>query len=148
MLNKVQIIGNLGADPEVRTLNDGAKVTNIRVACTERWKDSAGERREKTEWVRVSLWGDGPANYLQFAQKGTTIYAEGKLETRKYTDNAGVEKYSTEVVVNYKAGGAVKILSGGVDREEEPAQARQTRSRAKTKPAQPAQQDLDDEIPF
>lgn len=145
MLNKVQLIGNLGADPETRTLNDGGKVTNLRVACTEKWTDSTGAKREKTEWVRVSLWGDGPANYLEYAQKGTMVFVEGKLETRKWTDNSGADRYSTEVVVNYKAGGTVKILNGGVDRQEDQAK---TRGRGKSKPRTQTPAELDDEIPF
>jgi len=118
MMNKAQLIGRLGADPEIRTLNDGGKVTNLRLATSETWKDrDNGERREKTEWHRVTVWGEGPAKYLGYAKKGSLVLIEGKIETRKYTDSAGVEKYATEIVVQSR-GGQIKILADGVDRDE------------------------------
>lgn len=113
-MNKAQLIGNLGKDPEIRTLNDGGKVTNLSLATSESWKDRAtGERREKTQWHRVTVWGDGPAKYLAYAKSGTLVMIEGMIETRKYTDSAGVEKYATEIVVRGR-GGQVKILARGV----------------------------------
>lgn len=153
MLNKVQLIGRLGADPETRTLNDGAKVTNLRVATGETWKDREGQRHEKTEWHRVTVWGEGSAKYLGFAEKGTMVFVEGKLATRKWTDNEGQDRYATEIVVQPKGGGQVKILTDGVERQatEEPQPEPQTKGRRGKKA--PAQQeefsaDLDDEIPF
>lgn len=149
MLNKAQLIGRLGADPETRTLNDGAKVTNLRVATSESWKDGSGERRERTEWHRITVWGEGSAKYLQYAEKGTMVFVEGKLTTRKYTDNDGVERYSTEIQVHHKAGGQVKILTDGVDQPDaEPEPEPETRSRSRKRAAQPPAADLDDEIPF
>ncbi|WP_293683077.1 single-stranded DNA-binding protein [uncultured Phenylobacterium sp.] len=149
MLNKVTLIGFLGADPEVRSLSDGARVTNLRLATSESWKDrSSGERRERTEWHRVTLWGDGIANYLGYACKGTLVMVEGKLETRKWTDNEGHDRYSTEIVVNQKGGGQVKILRDGVDAQpEEPEPQPRTRGRRKAQPSGNASADTD-EIPF
>lgn len=150
MLNKVTLIGFLGADPEARSLNDGARVTNLRVATSESWKDrSSGERRERTEWHRVTLWGDGIANYLAYARKGTLVMVEGKLETRKWTDNDGHDRYSTEIVVNQKGGGQVKILRDGADaQEQEPEPAPRTRGHKKAQQREDASTNLDDEIPF
>lgn len=151
MLNKVTLIGFLGADPEVRSLNDGARVTNLRLATSESWKDrSSGERRERTEWHRVTLWGDGIANYLAYACKGTLVMVEGKLETRKWTDSEGHDRYSTEIVVNQKGGGQVKILRDGVDaQEQEPEPQPQTRTRGRKKAQQPQTSSSDmDDIPF
>ena len=152
MMNRVTLIGNLGADPEIRSLNDGGKVSTLRVATTESWKDrDSGERREKTEWHRVTVWGEPSAKYLNAAQKGTQVMVEGKLTTRKWTDNDGVERYSTEITVNEISG--LKILSRGVPREQEekpPAQSRRSRtsSRTRQQPTENFSADLDDEIPF
>ncbi|MEW5686197.1 MAG: single-stranded DNA-binding protein [Pseudomonadota bacterium] len=111
MLNKVQLIGRLGADPEIRSLNDGAKVTNLRLATTETWKGrETGERKERTEWHRVTVWGDGAAKYLSHASKGAMLLVEGRLRARKWTDADGAERISTEVVVQTRGGGDVKIL--------------------------------------
>ncbi|TAL44433.1 MAG: single-stranded DNA-binding protein [Salinibacterium sp.] len=149
MINQVTLVGNLGADPEVRSLNDGGKVTNVRVATTETWMKD-GERREKTEWHRVTIWGEPSAKYLAYAKKGTKVYVQGKLTTRKWSDQDGVERYSTEIVVNEING--VKILDGGREREQEQpqTQARRSRStsRAKAQPREEFSANLDDEIPF
>lgn len=148
MLNKAQLIGRLGADPETRALNDGAQVTNLRVATSESWKDSSGVRRERTEWHRVTVWGDGSAKYLQYAEKGTMVFVEGKLTTRKWTDNEGQDRYSTEIQVHHKAGGQVKILTDGVERSEpQPEPKPEPKGRGKRKPAETFAAD-DSEIPF
>lgn len=130
MLNKTQLIGRLGADPEVRSLNDGAKVTNLRLATTETWKDrETGERKERTEWHRVTVWGDGPAKYLGHATKGSMLLIEGRLCTRKWADTDGVERSATEVVVQTRGGGQVRILGGRADdqgRQSKPSAGRQT----------------------
>lgn len=119
MLNKTQLIGRLGADPEIRSLNDGAKVTNLRLATTDTWKDrETGERKERTEWHRVTVWGDGAAKYLAHATKGAMLLIEGRLCTRKWTDADGVERATTEVVVQPRAGGQMKILADRADRRE------------------------------
>jgi len=132
MLNKTQLIGRLGADPEVRSLNDGAKVTNLRIATTETWKDrDSGERRERTEWHRVTVWGEGSANYLAHARKGAMVLIEGRLRARKWTDANGAERTSTEVVVQPRAGGQVQILGSRPDHRDRPSKP-STRRRTPT----------------
>ncbi|MEE2692219.1 MAG: single-stranded DNA-binding protein [Pseudomonadota bacterium] len=100
-VNKVILIGNLGADPEVRQTQDGRPIANLRVATSETWKDrNTGERREKTEWHRVVIFSEGLARVAeQYLKKGSKVYIEGQLQTRKWTDQSGQEKYSTEVVL-------------------------------------------------
>lgn len=96
-LNKVQLIGNLGQDPELRYSSTGAPVVTISVATTERWKDKAGEKRERTEWHRVEAWGHQAKYIGEFARKGSSLYIEGSLATDRFVDNAGVERLSTKV---------------------------------------------------
>ncbi len=100
-LNLCQFIGNLGRDPEVRALKDGSKVVNLSLAVSESWKDkSSGERKERTEWVRVVIWDEMLADIAEkYLCKGSKVYLEGSLQTRKWTDQQGVDKYSTEVVL-------------------------------------------------
>ena len=100
-VNKVILIGNLGADPEIRRTQDGRPIANLRLATSESWRDKAtGERKEKTEWHRVVIFSEGLCKIAeQYLKKGSKIYIEGQLQTRKYTDKDGVEKYSTEVVL-------------------------------------------------
>src|SRR5215468_8246689 len=128
-VNKVILVGNLGRDPEVRRLNSGEPVVNLSIATSENWKDkNSGERREKTEWHRVVIFNENLARIAeQYLKKGSKVYLEGQLQTRKYTDQAGVEKYSTEVVLqNYR--GELTLLdgrnqSGGGDDYAEPVGA-------------------------
>src|SRR5437660_12916093 len=100
-VNKVILVGNLGKDPEVRRMQDGRPVVNLSVATSENWRDkNTGERREKTEWHRVVIFSEGLAKIAeQYLKKGSKVYLEGQLQTRKYTDAQGVEKYSTEIVL-------------------------------------------------
>ena len=100
-VNKVILIGNLGADPEIRRTQDGRPIANLRVATSESWRDKAsGERKEKTEWHRVVIFNEGLCKVAeQYLKKGAKVYIEGALQTRKWTDQSGVEKYSTEVVL-------------------------------------------------
>ncbi|MCF6271750.1 MAG: single-stranded DNA-binding protein [Rhodobacteraceae bacterium] len=100
-VNKVIILGNLGADPEVRTFNNGNKVCNLRIATTESWRDkSSGEKREKTEWHSVAIFSEGLVRVAeQYLRKGSSVYIEGKLQTRKWQDQSGNDRYSTEVVL-------------------------------------------------
>ena len=100
-VNKVILIGNLGADPEIRRTQDGRPIANLRIATSESWRDKAtGERKEKTEWHRVVIFSEGLCKIVeQYLKKGSKIYIEGQLQTRKYNDKDGVEKYSTEVVL-------------------------------------------------
>ena len=101
-VNKVTLIGNLGADPEIRTFQNGGKVCNLRIATSERWRDkNSGENREKTEWHTVAIFQEGLVRVCeQYLRKGSTVYIEGKLQTRKWQDQSGNDRYSTEVVLN------------------------------------------------
>jgi single-strand DNA-binding protein len=100
-INKVILVGNLGKDPEIRRTQDGRPIANLSVATSETWRDKAtGERKEKTEWHRVVIFNEGLAKVAeQYLKKGAKVYVEGSLQTRKWTDQSGVEKYSTEVVL-------------------------------------------------
>lgn len=99
MLNQCNFIGNLGADPEVRSFQNGGKVANLRLAVTERWKKD-GEQKEKTEWVSVAVFGDGLAGVCErYLRKGSKVFVSGKLATRKWQDQTGADRYSTEVVL-------------------------------------------------
>lgn len=100
-LNKVMLIGNLGADPEIRSFQNGGKVANLRVATTETWKDrNTGERQERTEWHSVAIFSEGLVNVVErYLKKGSKVYIEGKLQTRKWQDQSGNDRYSTEVVL-------------------------------------------------
>ena len=105
-VNKVILIGNLGRDPEIRHTNDGRPIANLSVATSEQWRDrNSGERREKTEWHRVVIFDEKICEVAQkYLQKGSTVYLEGSLQTRKWTDQQGVEKYTTEVVLQRFSG--------------------------------------------
>ena len=100
-LNKVMLIGNLGADPEIRSFQNGGKVANLRIATSETWKDrNTGERQERTEWHTVAIFSEGLVNVVErFLKKGSKVYIEGKLQTRKWQDQNGQDRYSTEVVL-------------------------------------------------
>ena len=112
-LNKVMIIGNLGRDPEVRSFQNGGKVCNLRIATSETWKDkNTGERREKTEWHSVAIFQEGLVSVAErFLKKGSKVYIEGKLQTRKWQDQSGQDRYSTEVVLQ-GYGGTLTMLDG------------------------------------
>ncbi|MGE4279550.1 MAG: single-stranded DNA-binding protein [Magnetospirillum sp.] len=112
-VNKVILVGNLGRDPEVRTAQDGSKIVNLNIATSESWKDrSSGERREKTEWHRVVIFNPNLADVAErFLKKGSSVYVEGALQTRKWTDQSGQEKYSTEVVIG-RFKGELTLLGG------------------------------------
>jgi single-strand DNA-binding protein len=112
-VNKVIIIGNLGRDPEVRSFQNGGKVVNLNIATSETWRDKqSGERKERTEWHRVSILNENLAKVAeQYLKKGSKVYIEGQLETRKWTDQSGAEKYTTEVVLRpYR--GELTLLDG------------------------------------
>src|SRR5690606_27020735 len=100
-VNKVILVGNLGRDPEIRSLNNGDRVANLRIATSETWRDKAtGERKEKTEWHSVVIFNDNIVKVAEnYLKKGSTVYVEGSLQTRKWTDQQGVEKYTTEIVI-------------------------------------------------
>lgn len=140
-VNKVIIIGNLGRDPEIRTMQNGGRIANLSVATSESWKDkNTGERKERSEWHRVVVFNDALVGVAErFLRKGSKVYLEGQLETRKWTDNAGVEKYSTEVVLRpYR--GELTMLDGKKDSQQEEQQAESQYF--------PDLTDIDDDIPF
>jgi len=114
-LNKATIIGHLGSDPEVRSLASGAKVVNFSVATSETWRDKAsGEKKERTEWHRVVIWSEGLAKVAEtYLKKGSKVYLEGQLQTRKWKDQSGADKYTTEIVLN--GFGASLIMLDGRD---------------------------------
>ncbi|MEY4880079.1 MAG: hypothetical protein RJB62_1548 [Pseudomonadota bacterium] len=147
-LNKVILIGNLGRDPEVRRLSSGEPVVNLSIATSESWRDKAsGERKERTEWHRVVIFNENLAKVAeQYLRKGAKVYLEGQIQTRKYTDKDGVEKYSTEIVLQRFRGELVMLDSrgeggGGGDR---PAMASSGSDSGRSF----ERSDMDDEIPF
>ncbi|MDO8297627.1 MAG: single-stranded DNA-binding protein [Caulobacter sp.] len=155
-VNKVILVGNLGKDPEIRTLNSGDRVANLSLATSETWRDrTSGERKERTEWHRVVIFNDNLVKVAeQYLKKGSTIYIEGALQTRKWTDQQGVEKYSTEVVLQ-KFRGELTMLGGRGDgggaSRDEGGDFGGYSSGDRAQPSGPKESfsaDLDDEIPF
>ncbi|MDZ4276408.1 MAG: single-stranded DNA-binding protein [Erythrobacter sp.] len=112
-LNKVMLIGNLGADPEIRSFQNGGKVANLRIATSETWKDrQTGERKEKTEWHTVAIFSEGLVGVVErYLKKGSKVFVEGKLQTRKWQDQSGQDRYSTEIVIQ-GLGGTLTMLDG------------------------------------
>lgn len=109
-LNKVMLIGNLGADPEVRSFQNGGKVCNLRIATTESWKDRDGQRQERTEWHSVAIFQEGLVNVAErYLRKGSKVFIEGQLQTRKWQDSSGADRYSTEIVLR-GFGGTLTML--------------------------------------
>jgi len=156
-INKVILVGNLGRDPEVRMTQNGAKVVNMRLATSEQWKDRDGNRQERTEWHSIVIFNDHLAGIAErFLHKGSKIYVEGQLQTRKWTDQQGVEKYTTEVMLG-KFRGDIQMLdsrgdSGGSGQygegnNDQGGGQRDTGTREQNAPSGGAS-DLDDEIPF
>ena len=153
-VNKVILIGNLGRDPEVRTLNSGDKVASFSIATSETWRDrTSGERKERTEWHRISIFNDNLVKVAeQYLRKGSKVYIEGALQTRKYTDAAGVEKTTTEIVLQ-KFRGELTMLDGRGDgdsggRESEGGGFSPGPRATPSGPRETFTADLDDEIPF
>lgn len=145
-LNKVMLIGNVGRDPEIRAMSSGDKVANLSLATSERWKDkNSGEQKEKTEWHRVTVWDDQIVGVIErYVKKGDKIYVEGELQTRKWTDQSGAEKYSTEVVLQKFRGKLTMLGGAGVGQSSGRAQEPHLGAHG----GQPASNDLEDEIPF
>lgn len=161
-VNKVILVGNLGRDPEVRHTQDGQKIVHLSVATSERWRDrGSGEQRERTEWHRVVIFNDRLGEVAEkYLAKGRTVYLEGQLQTRKWTDQSGQERYTTEVILG-RFRGELTLLGG---RGEEgggyasegggPADYGESRAKSSTggagggKPAGGGLDELDDEIPF
>lgn len=158
-VNKVILVGNLGRDPEVRTLNNGGKVVNLNLATSETWRDKqSGDRQERTEWHKVVIFNENLADVAErFLRKGSKVYVEGQLQTRKYTDKDGAEKYTTEVVLQrYRGeltmldgkgeGGGAGGGSGGFGAREDSYAGGS--SSAGGGGGRGGASDLDDEIPF
>ena len=155
-VNKVILVGNLGRDPEIRSTQDGTRVANLSLATSEFWRDkNTGERKERTEWHRVVIFNERLVEVVEkYLRKGSKIYIEGQLQTRKWTDQSGQEKYTTEVVLQRfrgeltmldgRSGGSAEAGAGGA---EEPAYSGGGRSGGGRSPA-PSGGDLDDDIPF
>lgn len=161
-INKVTLVGNLGRDPEVRATQDGSKIVNLSLATSERWKDrNTGEQRERTEWHRVVIFNENLGRIAeQYLRKGSTCYIEGQLQTRKWTDQQGTEKYTTEVVLQ-RYRGELTLLGGrgdspmgdsdfgGDQNSYGPSSSDTARSSgASTPPPMRDASDLDDDIPF
>lgn len=148
-VNKVILVGNLGQDPKVRYLPSGGAVCSMTLATSESWRDKAtGEQKEQTEWHRVVLFGKLAEVAGEYLRKGSQVYIEGQLRTRKWTDQSGVEKYTTEVLVN--VGGTMQML-GGKQVEGKPAGSSPQQQLTQRQPAQQHNEppmDFDDDIPF
>ena len=156
-LNSVMLIGNLGADPEIRRTQDGRAIANLRVATSESWRDkNSGERKEKTEWHRVVIFSEGLAKVAeQYLRKGSKVFLQGQLQTRKWTDQSGIEKYSTEVILQ---GFNAKLVmldgrnSGGGSRDEfsddDGGSGYRGGGGRRSAPRGGGRNDMDDEIPF
>jgi single-strand DNA-binding protein len=157
-VNKVILVGNLGKDPETRTMQSGDKVVNLTIATSERWKDkNSGERQERTEWHRVVIWNQNLVTVAeQYLKKGAKVYIEGQLETRKWTDQSGVEKYSTEVVLRPFRGELTMLDSrngegagaGGGFRDSGEQSGYGSAPAPKQQRAPQPVDELEDEIPF
>jgi len=152
-VNKVILIGNLGKDPEIRTLNSGDRVANLSLATSESWRDrNSGEKRERTEWHRVVIFNDNLVKVAEnYLKKGAKVYIEGAIQTRKYADQSGVEKFSTEIVLQ-KFRGELTMLDGrGGEGDRGDADAGHFSSGPRVGASGPKETftaDLDDEIPF
>ncbi len=150
-INKVILIGNLGRDPEVRSTQDGTRVANFTLATNETWRDrESGERRERTEWHRIVIFNERLVDVAEkYLRKGSKIYIEGQIQTRKWTDQSGQERYTTEVVLQRFRGELTMLdTRGGPATAEAGAEAE---GKAEAEPAEGGSkvgQDLDDEIPF
>ena len=152
-VNKVILVGNLGKDPEIRSLNSGDKVANLSIATSETWRDrNSGERKEKTEWHRVSIFNDNLVKVAEnYLKKGSKVYIEGAIQTRKYNDASGAEKFATEIVLQ-KFRGELTMLDGrgdgeGGGRGMEDGYSSGPRI-SSSAPKETFSADLDDEIPF
>lgn len=158
MLNRCEFIGNVGRDPEIRTTQNGDKVASLSIACTEKWKDrDTGERREKTVWVPISVWGGVVEVVERYVKKGSRIYVAGQFETRKWQDQSGQDRYSTEIVLQgFNA--TLKLLgdprSGASADDRYPAGyrdgpgAQSSGAGSHAGASVPGEQPLNDEIPF
>lgn len=145
-VNKVMLIGNLGADPDIRTMPNGNSVVTLSIATTESWKDREGFVQEQTEWHRVSVFGKLADIAGQYLTKGSKVFIEGRLQTRKWQDKNGQDRYSTEIVAN-----EMTMLGGGSEGQQRQPRDRDDRReppRQQQRPSHPPPPDFDDDIPF
>ena len=150
-VNKVTLVGNLGRDPEVRAMQNGDKIVQLSIATSDRWKDkSSGEQRERTEWHRVVIFNDALGKIAeQYLKKGSTVYLEGQLQTRKWTDQqSGQEKYTTEVVLQRYRGELTLLGSRSENQISNDQQNDQIDQSNQVSMSDDIASDLDDEIPF
>jgi single-strand DNA-binding protein len=158
-VNKVILVGNVGKDPEIRATSNGSRLANLTLATSESWRDkNTGEKKEKTEWHRIVIFNDNLVKIVeQYVKKGAKLYVEGQLQTRKWTDNSGVEKYSTEVVLQGFGGtltmldgakGAGGGMGGGYDSGQGDEFGQSSPMARPAAKAQSFARDLDDEVPF
>ena len=157
-VNKVILVGNLGDDPEVRSLNNGGEVVNMRVATSENWKDKDGNRQERTEWHRVVIFNENLGRVAKsYLRKGSKVYLEGQIQTRKWQDQSGQDKYSTEIVLQRFRGELVLLDSrgsgggggGGDDYGDSSGGfGGSGRQQPQSRPAPAFDSDLDDDVPF
>ncbi|HEX8626424.1 MAG TPA: single-stranded DNA-binding protein [Allosphingosinicella sp.] len=159
-VNKVILVGNLGDDPESRSLNNGGEVVNLRVATSETWKDKDGNRQERTEWHRVVIFNENLGRVAKsYLRKGSKVYLEGQIQTRKWTDQSGADRYSTEVVLqrfrgelvllDSRGGGGGQDFGGGYDEGSSGfGGGGGGGSRPQSRPAPAFDSDLDDDVPF
>jgi single-strand DNA-binding protein len=154
-VNKVILVGNLGDDPEARSLNNGGEVVNMRVATSENWKDREGNRQERTEWHRVVIFNENLGKVAkQYLRKGSKVYLEGQIQTRKWTDQSGADRYSTEIVLQRFRGELVLLdrREGGGGGDDYGSGYGNLSDAGTSRPAskpQPAfDSDLDDDVPF
>lgn len=142
-LNRVTIIGNLGDDPQVRSLQSGGEVVNLRVACSESWKDRNGQKQERTEWFQCVIFNEGLAKVAKtYLRKGSKVYLSGKLQTRKWQDQSGTDRYSTEVVLQPYNGELILL-----DKRDDRGGGGSVDS-GYQRPAPGDADDLDDDVPF
>ena len=153
-VNKVILVGNLGADPEARSLNNGGEVVNMRVATSEQWKDRDGNRQERTEWHNVVIFNENLGRVAKsYLRKGSKVYLEGQLQTRKWTDQSGNDRYNTEVVLQRFRGELVMLDSregggrGAFNEDLEDFGSAPSRPQQRPQPAA-FDADLDDDVPF
>jgi single-strand DNA-binding protein len=160
-VNKVILVGNLGRDPEIRSTQDGVRIANLAVATSENWRDKmSGERKERTEWHRVVIFNERLAEVAEkYLKKGSKVYVEGALQTRKWTDNSGQERYTTEVVLqrfrgeltmldSARGSGGGPSIEGGYDEGYSGGFGDEPRSSATPSRSRTPVNDLDDDIPF
>lgn len=153
-VNKVILVGNLGRDPEMRYLPSGEAVANLAVATTDKYKDKSGQMVEHTEWHRVSFFGRTAEVCGQYLKKGSAVYVEGSIRTRKYTDKEGVEKYATEIrgdrmqMLGGRSGGGMADMDDGDFNQAPPRSQPSKAPAAAQRPASSGFDDMDDDIPF